>query len=254
MESIYKKINEVLSEGKKAIYCVVTETNGSTPRKSGSKMLVLEDGSLYGTIGGGGIELQVIQTAKQLLNDPKPMKKTYKLEEDLAMLCGGHVEVFFDPILEQEKLYIFGGGHVGKALANFATPLGFSIFIIDDRSEISESFKNQGNVKLIIDSYEQAIDSLQFDNSTYIVIVTPEHQNDELVLSKTINIDYAYLGMIGSKRKVETMRDSLLKNKLTTEEKLSKVNMPIGIKMNCETPEEIAISIIAKIVDVRNSK
>ena len=252
MQEIFTDLKTVVEQGIPAVLCVVTATTGSTPRKAGSKMLVFADGSVKGTIGGGSIEFQVIQDALGLMSCGEPRMKKFYLENDLKMQCVGTMEVYFESIGCLPKLYIFGGGHIGKALAGYATGLGFRPFVFDQREGIFETWNLRG-IETQVGDYLQTIDALTFDKNTYVVVVTHQHECDEKVLFACAGREWAYLGMIGSKRKVAEIRNQALGQKLLSAEILSKIDMPIGIPFAAETPAEIAISIIAKMIDVKNT-
>jgi xanthine dehydrogenase accessory factor len=252
MQEIFNDLKTVIEQGIPAVLCIVTETTGSTPRKTGSKMLVFQDGTIKGTIGGGSIEHQSIQEALNIICSGTPFSKRFHLEDDLKMHCGGTMEIYFEPIGCLPKLYIFGGGHIGKALAGYAIGLGFRPFVFDQREGIFDEWNSPG-VETGNGDFIQIIDSLTFDTNTYIAIVTHKHDFDETVLLACLQREYAYIGMIGSKRKVAEIRKNALGNHNIPEEKLNKVDMPIGIPFAAETPAEIAISIIAKMIDVKNT-
>jgi xanthine dehydrogenase accessory factor len=252
MQAILNDLKTVIEQGIPAVLCIVTKTIGSTPRKAGSKMLVFNDGSIKGTIGGGSIEFQVIQDALKIISCGEPFTRQFHLENDVKMHCGGTMDIYFEPIGCLPKLYIFGGGHIGKALAGYSVGLGFRPFVFDQREEIFESWNLTG-VETRNGDLIQIIDSLVFDINTYVVIVTHQHEFDEKVLLACAPREHAYLGMIGSKRKVAEIRKNALENHNIPEEQLNKVDMPIGIPFAAETPAEIAISIIAKMIDVKNT-
>lgn len=252
MQTIYSKIEELKSEGKKAALCIVISTSGSTPRKTGAKMIVLEDKSIYGTIGGGGVENEVACNALEVIRDGQPIKKSYRLEEDLKMQCGGSMEVYIEPLNILKKLYVFGAGHIGKAVVRFAKELEFSITVFDTREGIYNDSAFEG-CNCICNDYYKAIKETAFDENTFVVIVTPKHEFDEEILKRVVVKPHAYVGMIGSKRKVEVIRKNLLKEKILSQNEIEKINMPIGIPFAAETPNEIAISIVAKLIDVRNT-
>jgi xanthine dehydrogenase accessory factor len=251
MQEIFNDLKTVIEQGIPAVLCIVTETSGSTPRKAGSKMLVFQDGSIKGTIGGGSIEYKAVQEALKIISCGIPFCKTFHLEDDLKMKCGGTMNVYFEPIGCLPKLYIFGGGHIGKAVAGYAPALGFMPFVFDQREDIFDSWNIPG-VETKSGDYLQLIDSMIFDTNTYVVIVTPQHEFDEKVLFACIPREHAYLGMIGSKRKVGEIRKKAQENNISPD-LLEKVDMPIGIPFAAETPAEIAISIVAKLIDVKNS-
>jgi len=252
MPDILFQLTEIISQGKPFVLCIVVKTEGSTPRKEGAKMVVFADGTSLGTVGGGTIEAQSILYALDVLKKGKPSIATYELEEDLNMRCGGYVEVYFEPMNYNYNLYIFGAGHVGREVGKLAEQFGFSITYIDNRTNIYNEFDPMGAKTISID-FESSTDEIEFSSHDFAVISTPKHNWDELVLSKLINKNLAYLGMIGSKRKVAETRKSLLEKGLASTEQLDKVNMPIGLAFNAETPAEIALSIVAKLIDAKNS-
>jgi len=251
-QTIFEKIEELRRQGKKAALCIVTSTSGSTPRKTGAKMIVLEDKTIFETIGGGSIERDVIDHVIEAINEGNPIIKRYKLEEDLKMNCGGSMEIYIEPLNVFKKLYIYGAGHIGKAVAKFARELEFDITLFDSREGIFNSNEFEG-YKCINNDYLEAINETVFDENTFIVIVTPKHEFDEVVLKKVAVKPHAYIGMIGSVRKVGIVKKNLLDEKIISQEEIEKINMPIGIPFAAETPNEIAVSIVAKLIDVRNS-
>ncbi|MFW5724919.1 MAG: XdhC family protein [Bacteroidota bacterium] len=251
--SIYFQIPTFLSRHKAAALCIVTDTEGSTPRKIGSKMLVAPDGTILGTVGGGAIEQQVIDEAREVIRTHKPIKKFFHLEEDLRMQCGGSVEVYIEPLGVKARLYIFGAGHVGKALARFAQKLDFSVTLLDFRPvTFSEEEKQSG--RFIFGDYFESLETLDYDQNTYITIMTPSHEHDFELLKTLGKKTFAYLGMIGSKRKVARAKEELIGKEIFTEEEFNRFDTPMGLPMLAETPEEIAISILGKLIDVRNQK
>ncbi|MCF8379561.1 MAG: XdhC family protein [Bacteroidales bacterium] len=253
MKDILENIRQIKTSGKKAALCIIVETKGSAPRKAGSKMIVLEDGTIQGTIGGGSLELKVMEDAPNVLRSGIPRKFNYDLDDDLGMHCGGYAEVYIEPILPDEHLYIFGAGHVGKALANLAKQFSFDIILIDPREEIKRSFEDN-SFKFIQQDFIEAAKDLDFGPNAYIVITTPKHKFDEEVLAVCAKKQNAYIGMIGSKNKIALAKKRFIEENILTQEEIDRVDMPIGIKFNAQTPEEIAISILAKLIDVKNSK
>jgi len=252
VEDILFKIAEIRKSGKKAALCIIVETKGSSPRKAGSKMIVYEDKTIEGTIGGGSLEFKVMDDAQKVISVNKPQKFIYDLNEDLSMHCGGTTEVYIEPVVPNSNLYIFGAGHIGKALAKYASDFGFNVIIIDQRKEIMDGLDIH-QTQLIREDYIAAAQKLEFSFNDFIVIVTPKHAFDEEVLAVCAKKTFGYLGMIGSKTKITLARKRFVEEKILTEQELNKVDMPIGIKFNAQTPEEIAISILAKLIDVRNT-
>jgi xanthine dehydrogenase accessory factor len=252
MNDIYQRIPALENDPRQAAFCVVVATSGSTPRKAGSKMLVFEDGRTEGTVGGGSLEARVVNDALECIAKGMPAKQIYDLKAELAMECGGTAEVYIEPLLPRTPLFVFGAGHVGRAVARFASGLGFRITLVDDREGIFGDL-SFANTTFVNEDYLQFIGKEPFDGHTFIVITTHEHARDEEVLRACLHRPHAYLGMIGSRTKVATIRERLLSEKYVAPEILDTVDMPIGMKMKVETPEEIAVSIVAKLVDEKNS-
>jgi xanthine dehydrogenase accessory factor len=216
-------------------------------------MLVREDGSIAGTIGGGCVEAEVWAAAKEVMQAEAPRKMTFSLNNeanyDNGLICGGTLEIFVEPILPQPILYIFGGGHVSIALANAANTAGFGVGIIDDR----ESFANSERFPMaqeIFTSFEEAFVKIKPTASTYMVIVTRGHKDDMHVLRWAVGTSPRYIGMIGSKRKVISVYKALEKEGIPMET-FAKVHAPVGLAIGALTPEEIAISITAELIAIR---
>jgi len=250
--NIFNEIHELTAKNIPFTFCVVIDTEGSTPRKAGSKMLVLIDGAILGTIGGGSIEKQVTDDALVLLNSGGTLTKKYCLAQDLQMHCGGKMTIFMEAVSPDEQLVIFGAGHIGKSLATMAKTAGFRVNVIDDRPEIFNDWQ-QGIAHTILSPYKEAIDKFSFHKNTYIVICTYMHSSDTEIAAMCINKQYKYIGMIGSSRKVAQARKKFADEFKISEEKINGIDMPIGISIKCETPADIAISILAKLIDVKNS-
>jgi xanthine dehydrogenase accessory factor len=251
MQTVFSKAEEIRNSGQRAAICIVIETRGSTPRKEGSKMIVYEDGTIFGSIGGGAVEKEVAEKAVEQIALGKPARYSFNLEQDLGMHCGGFMDVYIEPINPSQKLYIFGGGHIGKALVHFAQQFDFAITVFDPREGILDDPAFKG-CTCIRKDYFEAIDEALFDEKTYIVIVTPKHVYDEEILVKVVRKPHAYVGMIGSRKKVEQASKRFLDEKLLTAEEIESIDMPMGIKFNAQTPQEISISVLAKLIDVRN--
>ncbi len=253
MDGIYNKILHCKEHDILAALCIVTRTSGSAPGRPGMKMLVYEDGKSDGTVGGGAIEKEVIEKAREIMETSAPAYFKFNLKNDLGMECGGAAEIYIEPVNQKKKLYIFGAGHIGKALSGFATELGFDVTVIDERPGIFDSYIKPA-VKTMNVHFSEAIEQIKYDKRSFFVIVTYKHVHDYDILKLLCNKPYAYLGMIGSKIKVEKIRKELIKTKLTTTAIANAIDMPIGIKFNAITHTEIAISILAKLIDVKNSQ
>ncbi|MDT8410943.1 MAG: XdhC/CoxI family protein [Vicingaceae bacterium] len=250
--NLYTEILQLQNEGIASVLCSVVHTKGSTPRKIGAKMLVKPNGEIIGTIGGGNLEKKVIENALHQLQLKEAKIFKHDLLHQHNMCCGGTVEIYIEPILPMKKLYIFGAGHTGKALAQYSTSLDFDTYIIDDRKDYIEELPQLNNINKLHADYKKLLPTLPFNNNTYIVILTYEHEIDRDILSYCIKQPHAYIGMIGSQRKIEMTKKIFLDASICNQEKLNTINMPIGINIAAETPEEIAISILAKLIEVKN--
>lgn len=251
MELIYKKIVEVLNAGQVAAICTVVATRGSSPLKAGAKMLVWENGRIFGTIGGGTLEKSTIEDAIRIIKKRTPELIVHDLKAQHDMCCGGSMEIYIEPIMPLKKLFMFGGGHVGKAVVKHALDLDFEITVIDSRKEIFSDWPFAG-YHTVIGDYPKMLPTLPYDDNTFIVIATPDHPTDHEVLAFCIHKPHCYLGMIGSKNKVTTFKKNLISEGIATEEELNRVDMPIGVDIHAVTADEIALSIVAKLIKEKN--
>ncbi len=251
---IYQEIIDVRNKGEDAALVTIVSAGGSTPREEGAKMLVKTNGSIIGTIGGGNLEnLAIKEALKAILNgQPKHLEYNLQAGGETGMICGGDVKIFIEPILSTPAIFIFGGGHIGLVLAKIGKLAGFKIVVIDDRAEFSNTERFPEAEKTIICDFGKAFSELKIDRSSYIVIVTHGHKGDEIVLEGALGTQARYIGMIGSKTKSETIY-SHLRKKGFSQEQLDHVHSPIGLKISAQTPEEIAVSIMAEIIAVRRT-
>lgn len=237
----------------KAAECVIVETKGSTPRKVGAKMRVWEDETIEGTIGGGNLEKEVIKNALETIKNGEPKLYKHDLLHQHNMCCGGTILIYIEPIMTKKHLYIFGAGHTGAALVEYASKLDFEIFVIDGRQEYIDKIKIEEVNKMAID-HQKILSSLPFDENTYVAIMTYDHSFDREILAHCIRQPHAYLGMIGSQRKIELTKKMFIEAEIATLEELDAVDMPMGLKINAEGPDEIAISILAKLIEAKNDR
>jgi xanthine dehydrogenase accessory factor len=250
MQGIYYKLNEIENSDLQAALCVITQTSGSTPRKAGSKMIVYDNSSIFGTIGGGNLESLVIENALKVIQSQSSVVSKHLLDKELQMGCGGSVEVYIEPVENKKKIYIFGAGHIGRNVAELAFRLNFRVILIDERENIFSEFDTT-NYQIINKNFRDVFNELLFDKNTYITALSHTHGYDKEIVGYCAKKDFAYLGMIGSERKVEKLKKAYLEEKILDERDFEKIDWPMGVKISCQTPEEIAISIIAKIIDVR---
>lgn len=253
-DDIYQEIAKIRGEGGEAALATVISVSGSTPREEGAKMLVKPDSSIIGTIGGGSIELKVIKEAVEVIKKEKPKHLRYSLKEgdDLGMICGGDTEVFVEPIISTPILFILGGGHISFTLAKIAKLVGFKIVVVDDRPEYATNKRFPDAEQVLAISYEKAFSKLKVGKSGCVVIVTHGHKGDAAALEGALSTKAKYIGMIGSKTKNASVY-ARLKAKGITQQQLDRVHAPIGLRIHAQTPEEIAVSILAEIIQIRRS-
>lgn len=252
---LFEEIVHMRKAGLRGALATIVHTNGSIPSYESSRMLVREDGSIAGTIGGGCVEADVWAAAREVMSKETPRKMVFQLNNeasyDSGLICGGTLEVFVEPILPQPVAYIFGGGHISMALAKSASSAGFGVVVIDDR----EQFANKERFPMaqeLYTSYEDTFARIQPNASSYLLIVTRGHRDDMRVLAWAVRTAARYVGMIGSKRKVLSVYQALEKEGYAPEE-FARVYAPMGLEIGALSPEEIAISITAELVAVRRN-
>ena len=255
MEDIYEEIIKLKADGRRGALATIISTSGSTPQQEGAKMLVREDGSILGTVGGSLLEAQVREEAKNVIREGKPKILDFDLtgKDEEGMICGGIAKVFIEPIIPKDSLYIFGGGHISFSLAKIGKMVGFRVVVIDDRKEYANPERFPEADETIADDYLNTFSRISVNSSSYIVIVTRGHAYDQTVLEWAITTNAKYLGMIGSRKKNRKIFDNLTA-KGAKEEDLKRVHAPIGLDINAQTPEEIAVSIMAEIIKVRRAE
>ncbi len=250
---LYAQIAALTAEGRAFVLATVVETGGSTPQKPGSKMVVLPDGTSRGTVGGGAIELQIIEAAKALFasSDTARLLETH-LTHDLGMCCGGKMRVFLEKHAAAARLWIFGAGHVARELAHLAHRVGFRVSVVDDRAEWASRERFPEADELLVRHPAELARELAGGPDCYFCITTHDHPLDQAVLEALLSRPAAYLGVIGSRRKAERFRQRLLAAG-RTEAELSRVRSPMGLAIHALTPAEIAVSIVAELVQLRRT-
>ncbi len=252
---LFEEIVKLRREGRRAALATIVHTNGSIPSYESSRMLVRDDGTIAGTIGGGCVEADVWAAAREVMEKEAPRKMVFNLNHeanyDNGLICGGTLEVFVEPILPQPAVYLFGGGHVSMAVAQAAHAAGFAVGVIDDR----EQFANKQRFPMaceVYTSFEDAFARLKPNTSSYLVIVTRGHKEDMRCLAWALRTEARYIGMIGSRRKVLSVFQALEKEGCPPDE-FQRVFAPMGLAIGALTPEEIAISITAELIAIRRN-
>ena len=256
MENFFEKIVELKKSGELFALAITVKAEGSTPRKVGAKMIILRDGKTVGTLGGGDLEKKVIEEAINVIKQGQPKIASFTLDIEkgkLDMMCGGKLDIYIEPILPDEKLVIFGAGHITRSLALLMRGAGFHVSVVEDSPDLLQKDKFPETEDLILTDMEQFARDLPSDPGTYIVLLSRGYSRDKAILSELIQKDFKYIGMIGSLRKINTMKEDLQKEGIP-EEAFSKLKAPIGLDIGAETPEEIAISIVAEIISAKKGK
>jgi xanthine dehydrogenase accessory factor len=254
MDSIYKTLFELESKHQPVVVCTVVKTSGSTPRHGTSKMLVYPDEHITGTVGGGELENRVRKEALAALHDGQPRLLSYNMSDpsqgDVGV-CGGQVEVFVEPILPAPMVVVIGGGHVGKAVAHLAKWLGFRIAVSDDRVEFCTIETNPDADDFYPFSMAELPLHLNITNQTVLILTTRGNNLDVAGLPALLDTQAGYIGVIGSrKRWTDTVKK--LNEIGVSDEQLKRVHSPIGLGIGAETPEEIAVSILAEVLMLRS--
>jgi xanthine dehydrogenase accessory factor len=255
MNSIYRALAELESTHRPAALCTVVKTSGSTPRHSTSKMLVYPDGSILGTVGGGELENRVRIEALASLQDGKPRNLAYTMADPARGdpgLCGGQVEVFVEPILPSPVLVVVGGGHVGKAVAHLAKWLGFRVAVSDHRPEFCTREANPDADDFYPVPLAELPLQLTITPQTALVLTTRGSNVDVAGLPALLDSQAGYIGVIGSRKRWNTTIKALNQQGIS-DEILERIHSPIGLGIGAETPEEIAVSILAEILMLRAS-
>jgi len=257
MDDFYEKLFELLRENPKVVIATVIKVKGSTPRMIGTKMAVLPSGEIIGTIGGGGLEQRVTEEASQVFRTGEATTKDYGLvpEEQggIGTICGGSVEVLFELVSAPERLIICGGGHIGLALSKFAKDMGYEVFVLDDRDDYSKSERFPEGVEAKQSSFDDEALKQLVTSNTSVVILTHDHKHDKDALKNFLPTGALYIGMIGSKKKVKEIFKQLEEGG-ETPQRLKEVFAPIGLDIGAETPEEIALAILAEMVALKRSE
>ncbi len=253
---IYEEIVALQRSGRRGALATIVNVRGSIPSFKSAKMLVRDDGSIAGTIGGGCVEAEVWQAAREVMTSEKPRTLTFDLNQDpkydTGLVCGGTLEIFIEPVLPAPLLYIFGAGHVSLALFKAATNAGFDVIVADDREAYANVERFPGARQVLASDFEQTLAELAPSDSAFIVIATRGHRDDLRILRWAVQTPARYIGMIGSRRKAVTVYRQLLAEGLRPE-LFERVHSPVGLDIGAITPEEIAVAIVAELIANRRN-
>ena len=254
-DRIFEEVVRLRSAGIPAALATVIGVRGSSPAKAPMKVLIRDDGSTLGSVGGGCLEEEVKRFAREVLDEDRPARFSMRLTEDESpggeLICGGAVEVFVEPI-SAPGLILFGGGHVGRAVATLAARVGFRVVVTDDRQEYANTHRFPMAAEALVAFPEQAVDQLSITTSSYVLVMTRSHQEDTRILQRmwARSAKPRYLGMIGSKRKVKKAFEEL-QSAGVDPDWLARIRAPVGLAIGARTADEIAVAVVAEMIAVR---
>jgi xanthine dehydrogenase accessory factor len=253
---VYEELVRLRRLGQKCALATIVEVKGSIPSYESAKLLVREDGSITGTIGGGCVEAEVWNAAREVIETEKPRRLAFNLGQDAAydngLICGGQLEVFVEPVLPVPYAYIFGAGHISKSLSKVANLAGFASVVIDNRESFANRERFPEAAEVHAAEYEDVFPSLPINENSYVIIVTRGHRDDMRVLKLAAATPARYIAMIGSKRKVLNVVRELEREGLP-HSVFERIHAPMGLDIGAISPEEIAIAVAAEMIAVRRN-
>jgi len=251
---IYEEVARLRRLGQKCALATIVQVNGSIPSYESAKLLVREDGSMLGTIGGGCVEAEVWNAAREVIATERPRNMNFSLGQDAAydngLICGGQLSVFVEPVVPQPRAFIFGAGHISKSLSKVADLAGFATIIVDNREAFAHRDRFPEAAEIYAEEYEEIFPKLNIRDTSYLIIVTRGHRDDMRVLRWAVTTPARYIAMIGSKRKVIGVVKELEKEGVARSA-FDRVFAPMGFDIGAITPEEIAVSVVAEMIAVR---
>ena len=251
-----RRLAELADGAEPAALCTVVATAGSTPRKAGASMVVLADGSalgrVEGTVGGGAVEHQLRAVALEVIATTRPRTLEVALTKELGMCCGGTMTFFVEALRVRPPLILFGAGHVSQAICRVASTAGFDVVVADPREELLVSERFPDATELVDDYEGEDLARLPFGPDAFVVVATHDHQVDQDIVERVLAQPARFVALIGSQRKAMLTRDRCL-NKGLDKDLVEKLRCPAGLDIGAETPEEIAVSVVAELVQVRRT-
>lgn len=250
---IYEEVLRLKRLGRISAIATIVECRGSSPQKQGAKMLVRDDGSTMGTLGGGCLEADVVEAARMTMKDGNPMTLPFELtEHEGGLVCGGTVLVYVEPVLLEPHLVVLGAGHVGKTLSKLARFTDFRVTVVDDRVEFANRENIPDATDIVVNEFTRAFEQVPIDEDTYVVVATRGHNHDLDAVKAALMTKAKYIGLLGSRRKKALLFKALADAGFQRED-IGRVVIPVGLPIGSVTPEEIAVSIMAQIIEQRRA-
>jgi xanthine dehydrogenase accessory factor len=250
---LYEEIVRITRRGDPFVLATVVAQSGSSPRKSGAKMLVRSDGSCLGTVGGGRIEEETVQAARAALDNGEARTLEFILTEEHGSACGGSMSVFVEPQGRRPLLVMFGAGHVGRAVTALAHGCGFRVIVVDERADCVVPSLLPGADEIVCSPVSDAFGRLKFDRESCAVIATPGHLHDFDAVRGCLATEAGFIGLLGSRRKRETLLQVLEMEGFDASQR-ARVVTPVGLDIGAQTPEEIAVSIVGQLIAIRRNR
>lgn len=249
---IYEELIKLQRAGISAALATVVESSGSSPRKAGAKMLVKSDGSILGTIGGGKVELEVIEAARGAILNSIPRTLPFVLTEEYGHVCGGKLLIYIEPACIRPQLVIIGAGHVGKALTTAAKLAGFRVAVADERPGFVTSEELPDADETFAGTPGAALAHFAVNDTSAIVITTTGFEQDFAAVREALGTSARYIGVIGSRRKREVLVQTLTSEGYSAAD-IGRVTIPVGLPIGAETPAEIAVAVVAQLIQSRRN-
>lgn len=252
MRDVVQALLELLTSRQRGALATVVRASGSTPQQVGARLLLRQDGSTLGTVGGGAIERVVLEALQQALERGQGELLVRDLAHDLGMCCGGRMEIFIEPILPAPRLWLIGAGHVAKPTAALALSVGFEVTVVDEREELNCAERFPG-CQLVLDDPSDVLRRNRLDERDWVLILTHDHQLDERALEAASSQPARYMGLVGSRRKVLRLVQRVLA-KRQGDVPIERLFAPVGLDIGAVSPEEIAVSIVAELIALRHGR
>ncbi len=248
---IYEEVLRLKRAGIPCALATIVQCVGSAPQKEGAKMIVKADGTITGTLGGGCLEAEVIEAARSALSEGTPRTIPIQLtEKHGGLVCGGKILVYIEPVVPEPRLVILGAGHVGQRLSTLARFAGFLVTVADDRAEYANSDLLPDADEIVVSDFDKVFSHLAAAGDTFVVVATRGHTHDLEALRAALGTDARYIGLLGSRRKRALLFGILEREGFSAADR-ARIITPVGLPIGSVTPEEIAVSIMAQIIQQR---
>jgi xanthine dehydrogenase accessory factor len=250
---LYEEMVRLSRQGEPFALALVIESGGSSPRKAGAKMLVRRDGTLLGSVGGGRVEKETVQAAREVLDEGVPRTLQFVLNQENGFACGGQMTVYIEPQGGRPHLVMFGAGHVGRAVTALAHGCGFRVTVVDERPACATRDQLAGADQIICSSPAEAFGKLSLDRKSFIIVATPGHLGDFDAVRGSLATSAGFIGLLGSRSKRETLLRTLEQEGFAADQR-ARVVTPVGLDIGAQTPEELAVSIVGQLIATRRKE